>query len=1029
MRKRKIYSVGVLLFFFINTAVSQSQLLKGKVVDGDDGTPIFGATISAKGSGTTSLTDQEGNFEIIPSSSTKSLIVSFVGYITVEVSVADDLSYIQLKSNESSLTEVVVVGFGTKLKKDLTGNIARIKAEEIKDLPVPNFLQGVQGRAPGVFIESESGRVGGGIKVRVRGAGSINATNEPLYVIDGVPLNTETNRGNALADINFNDVESFDILKDASAAAIYGSRAANGVVLITTKKGKSGKTRFDVDLLHGFNSPTGYRGFLNAAEYIELFTEAAVNDAKYYWNRNNEKALADGFISEQDVVDYNVGVVEGRFDRYSGHSDWRSGETDTDWERLAFNSKAQSTTANVTASGGNEKTRFYFGGSYSDQDGILIGNTFRRLSGRLNLDHEVSKVFKLGANLSVAQTQLGVIADDNAFTTPMQIVALSPITPVRNENGELYDRPVTTYYNPLLDFEGTINKAVGIRSLSTVYGQLNFTKNFSFRSELGADLYNQNRNAYYGTKTYTGGGTTGGAGLSRWFKTVNLNTNNYFNYHTTVASAHELDVVLGTSFQKVTTDEAFVEGEGFPLDDLNTLASAGQITGGSSTQTNYTFLSYFSRINYKFDDRFIVNLSGRIDGSSRFGKDSRYGFFPAVSAGWILSNESFLKESKHLSFLKLRASYGLTGTADGIGDFPQLGLWGASKYNLLSGLVSSQLPNPDLRWEQSRQTDIGIDFGFLKNRISGELDYYIRKTTDLLYDMPVPGTTGFVTQFQNVGSMENKGVELMLNASIIEGRNFRWSVGGNISWNQNKIIKLDGDTDTLPGNDGRFMNSLIVGQPIGVFYGPKYAGVDPSNGDALYFLSDDKTTTNDYNAAGYFVVGTPNPKYIYGFNTALSFKGIELNVLFQGVAGNSIQNGAGGFMSANGDWFDNQTADQLRRWQNVGDITDVPQARLAWLGNPSNGISSSSRYVEDGSYLRLKTLTLSYLLPGTVLESIKLRSVKFFVSGQNLLTFTNYTGWDPEVNANYRPGSKNQGSDFYAAPQIKTISFGVNVGI
>jgi len=1022
---------GMAICILLQVSVAQTKLIKGKISDAKDGSPIAGATIKSDKSDVATVTNTDGTFEFKALPAATKLIITYVGYKTVELPITSDFSNIQLEEGSSqSLSEVVVVGFGSRIRKDLTGNIAKVRGEEIKNVPVPNFTQAIQGRAAGVFVESESGRVGGGIKLRIRGSGSITATNEPLYVIDGIPMNTSTVGGNTTADINFNDVESFEILKDASAAAIYGSRAANGVVLITTKKGKAGRTKLDVNLQHGFNKPTHLRGFLNAAEYVEFFTEAATNDAKYYWNRNNDKAIDDGFVSEQDVIDYNVGVVEGRFNRYSGYNDnWKTLSTNTNWEKLAFNDKANTTTADVTASGGTDKTKFYFSGSYTDQDGILIGNTFQRISGRLNVDHEVSKLFKFGANLSVSRTKGRRVAADNAFTTPMQIVALAPITPVRDENGELNDRPITTYYNPLLDFEGTKNIATGFRNLSNIYGQLSFTRNFSFRSELGLDIFNQERNAYYGTKTYTGGGTTGGYGISEWLRTVNLNTNNYFNYHNTFSDRHDLDVVLGTSFQKVTTDDAYVEGEGFPVDDLNKLASAGQITGGSSTQTNYSFVSYFLRINYKFNDKYILNLSGRIDGSSRFGKDSRYGFFPAISAGWIISNESFLSGSDFLSFLKLRASYGFTGTADGIGDFPQLGLWTASKYNLLSGLVPSQLPNPELKWEQSKQTDIGLDFGFLNNRITGELDYYIRKTSNLLYNVPVPGTSGFTTQYQNVGSMENKGVELVLNANIIDGRDFKWSAGGNISWNQNKITRLDGDTDTLPGNDGRYLNSLIVGQPIGIFYGPKYAGVDPANGDALYYLADGKTTTNDYNDAGNFVVGNPNPKFFYGFNTNVSFKGIELLVLFQGVYGNKIMNGAGGFMSANGDWFDNQTKDQLRRWQNPGDITDVPQARLAWLGNPSNGIAASSRYIEDGSYLRLKTLTLSYNLPASIMKAAKLRSARIFVSGQNLLTFTNYTGWDPEVNSDYRSGNRNQGGDFYSAPQIKTISFGINLGL
>jgi TonB-linked SusC/RagA family outer membrane protein len=420
----------------------------------------------------------------------------------------------------------------------------------------------------------------------------------------------------------------------------------------------------------------------------------------------------------------------------------------------------------------------------------------------------------------------------------------------------------------------------------------------------------------------------------------------------------------------------------------------------------------------------LLTLSGRIDGSSRFGKDNKYGFFPAASAGWIISEESFLKSVNWLSFLKLRGSFGLTGNADGFGNFAQLGLFGASKYNNASGLVPTQLANPELKWEKSEQVDIGIDFGLFNNRLTGEIDYYVRNTNDLIYNVPVPGTTGFATQTVNVGSMQNKGVEFVLNSANFNGKNFKWNTSLNLAKNKNKITRLDGEQTTIPGNDGRYLNSLIVGQPIGVFYGPKFAGADPANGDALYYLDDGKTTTNDYNDAGNFVVGDPNPDWIGGLNNTFSYKGFELNVLLQGVFGNQIQNGAGGFMSASFDWFDNQTRDQLNRWQKPGDITNVPQLRLGY----GNGIGASSRYVENGGYVRLKNVTLAYNIPAKLLSKLNIRSARFYVTGINLATFTDYKGWDPEVNTDYRAGNRNQGSDFYAAPQIKSVTFGVNLG-
>lgn len=540
-------------------------------------------------------------------------------------------------------------------------------------------------------------------------------------------------------------------------------------------------------------------------------------------------------------------------------------------------------------------------------------------------------------------------------------------------------------------------------------------------------MFTQNDDQFFGSRTQSK--STNGEGQSDWLRVVNYNTNNFLNYSRALGTQHTMDATLGMSFQKATTDQTQVIGQEFPSDDLRKLQSAGKITGGLSFATQYSFLSYFARTNFKFFDKYLLSVSGRIDGSSRFGVENRYGFFPAASAGWILSNESFLKDSNLLGFLKIRASYGLLGNAE-IPEFQALGLWGSGKYRGLSTLHPTQLANPELSWERANQLDLGVDFGLFNLRLTGELDYYVKNTDDLLYNTPVPGTSGFTNRISNVGSMQNKGFEIVLNAVNVDKGEFKWTSSLNFAHNQNKVTKLDGEVTELPGNDGRFLNSLIVGQPIGVFYGPKYAGVDPDNGDALFYLEDGESTTNDYNDAGNFIVGNPNPKYLSGLENSFTYKGVELSFLFQGVFGNSIINGAGGFMSANGDWFDNQTRDQLKRWQQPGDVTDVPQARLNLSGAIPNGISASSRYVYDASYVRLKTLTVGYNLPLPVITKMKLSSVRVYVTGQNLLTFTDYPGWDPEVNADYRAQGNNinQGNDFYSAPQIKSVIFGLNVG-
>ncbi len=1001
----------LVLLFCTQFLWAQNQVT-GRVTE-KNGNPLPNATITIKNTNVSTVSDNNGDFSI-NAASNAILIISSVGYQTIEIVASGSNVNAQLIPGENTLSEVIVTGYGSKVKRDLTGNIARVRGSEVANIPVPNLNQALQGRAAGVFVESNSGKVGEGVKVRIRGAGSLSASNEPLYVIDGVPINTSSLSGNALADINFNDIETFDILKDAAAATIYGSRAANGVVLITTKKGRSGRTDLTVNMQYGYNKPTNYRGFLNAQEYVDLLREAAINSD-----------IIEG-VDPLDPAQYSgswLQFAERRLDRYSGHSSWRTLETNTNWEKLAFNDDARTKMVDVTASGGNDKTRFFISGGFNDQDGILILNNFQRISSRFNLEHDASERLRLGFNLSLGRTVSNRNNLDNAFQSPMQLVALAPITPPRNLEGVLYDRPVTTYYNGLIETENSVYKSTTFRNIGNLFLNYKIIKDLAFRTEVGVDLQTQNDELFRGSRTLTGL-STNGYGSSDWLRNLTLNTNNYFNYAKTIGGNHDIDATIGMAYQQFTTDLASVEGEDFPVDALQKLASAGRITGGSSSLSESNIVSYFARANYKLLDRYLLSVSGRIDGSSRFGRDARYGFFPAISAGWILSEESFLNSSNTISFLKLRASYGANGNWEGFGNFAHLGLYGASKYNNLSGLVPTQLANPELKWEKNKQYDIGLDFGLFNNRISGEIDYYVRETDDLIYNVPVPGTSGFTSQTVNVGAMENRGVEFVLNTTNIQSRSFYWTTSFNVSKNRNKITRLDGEQSLLPGNDGRFLNSLIVGESIGIFYGPRFAGADPANGDALYHLEDGKSTTNDYNDAGNFIVGDPNPDWIAGLANTVRFKGLELNVLFQGVFGNQIMNGAGGFMSASFDWFDNQTRDQLRRWQNPGDITDVPQLRLGY----GNGINASSRYVEDGSYVRLKNITLAYNIPTSIMERIKIRSAKFFVTGVNLATFTDYSGWDPEVNTDYRAGNRNQGSDFYAAPQIKSVTFGINLG-
>jgi len=1021
MLKRILSIIGsALLVAVFSSAAFAQYTVEGTVSDQSDGAPLPGATVILVDTNYGTATDADGYFEFtdVPEG-TYTLRITFVGYVPLQrsIDVNEDLNLnLSLSMDQQSLSEVVVTGYGSVVREQMTGNFSSVSARQIEEIPVNSFESALQGQASGVFIQRGTGKLGQGINIRVRGTSSVSASSQPLYVIDGIPITAEsqstTADTNPLADINPDDIESIDILKDAAAAAIYGSRAANGVVLVTTKRGQAGATQANVSLERGVSSPTNKKEWLNADEYIELFTEAA-------------ERSPFGDLS-------GPGYLEPVwFDFFAQGTDWRNREIDTNWQDEAFQD-AHNTDLNVQVSGGTEDTRFFISGGVSDQVGITRGDEFNRMNARLNLDHTASDRLTVGMNLGVTRTENIRISNDNAFSTPLQAVAQPPISPAYTpqfENGDLTgfsDEPNenTLYYNFLRHVQGVDNNQTVFRNVGNLYADYSILPNLQFRSELGLDLLFQNED-YFADRNTNVGENTNGYGDSRIVNIVNYTTNNYLTWDTQFAEDHKLSAVAGMSYQSSDRYLTFVSGTNFPTDSFTKLASAADITGGSTTQTVFRFLSYFARSNYTFKDRYLLAASARVDGSSRFGENSRYGFFPSVSAGWIMTREDFMQDVNFLTFLKLRVSYGLTGNAN-IGNFPSRGLYGGTGYAGLSGLTPSQTPNPDLKWERTAQYNFGLDFELVGDRISGEVDYYIKETDDLLLNVNVPATSGFTSQLQNVGELENKGFEFVLNTHNLVGQ-FQWSSNFNIAFNNNKITDLDDQVIT-----GGFLNRAVEGEPIAVMFGKEYAGVDPDNGDALYYLHSedgkdyDAGTTNDYSAANDVVIGDPNPDFIGGLGNRFSYKNFDLNVLLQFVYGNDIYNGGGRYQSANGDFFDNQTKKQLDRWQEPGDVTDVPEARL-FGGNGSN---PSSRYIHDASYLRLKNVVLGYTLPQSALNRLNLRRVRFYVTGVNLLTFTDYPGWDPEVNTDLYSQSDNLniGNEFYSVPQARTISFGVNIG-
>lgn len=1025
-----------MLLLAVFSVQAQTQDVSGRVTDQKDGSPLPGVTVTVKGTNVSTATAADGTFTLKVPAGAKTLVISSVGYSNKEVAVGSNLS-IALAAGDNSLSEVVVVGYGTKIKRDLTGSVAKVGAKELGNTPVTSFESALQGRAAGVQVEQQNGKLGQGIKVRIRGASSVSAGNEPLYVIDGVPVvtNNLSSNGaatNPLADINTNDIESIEILKDASSAAIYGSRGSNGVVLITTKRGKAGKSKVDFGFFSGIQEPTHLRKFMNAQQFVDYSRQAAIGAGRYEYRLGY-------YPDEQSAIDDWSSYVESRLKRYSaGNDDYKTYKVNTDWQKEAFQ-RAPITQYDLSLSGGNEKTTFYMGGQYLDQSGIIKRNNLKRYNGRINVDHKFNNWLTAGMNLSFARTLNYRVSNDNAFSTPLQSVALSPITPLIDPrtgllSGQLDNNtgnPNTNYpvyYNPMLSVKDAYYNTFVNRMLGNVYGQAQITKNLSFRTEFGMDQLNQTEEAYYGPITVRNAGYPRGGAFTTADQILNYNTNNFFRYVGKLGDKHNFDAVLGMSYQDQNWFTQGATAESFPAPAYKKLTSAGTKTDATSTETEFSFLSYFSRLNYKFMDRYLVALSGRFDASSRFGPNSRWGFFPAASVGWIVSEEKFLQDSKWLSFLKLKASYGLTGNAE-IGNYPWQGLWsGNGAYATIPGQIPSQLSNPNLKWESTASADFGIEFGVLNNRITAEVDYYFRNTKDLLLAVEVPGTSGFSSQIRNLGKLTNKGIEFSINSDNVVTRNFRWTTNVNFGLNRNKITDLNGQ-ELGVGN----VNRAREGQPIGVFVAREFAGADPANGDALWIKNTkgpdgkiDRSTTSKYNEAADVVIGNPNPDFIYGMRNNFNYKGIELDVFLQGVQGNNVYDGGGQYMSASGsNGFDNQTVDQLKAWKNPGDKTMVPEARTF----QANGTDPSSRWLYDGSYLRVKQLTLAYNLPKNVLTKIKLERARVYVRGQNLFTITNYKGWDPEVNADYQASNINQGVDFYSVPQLRTVVFGINIGL
>lgn len=1027
-------AAAVLLTIGYSATFAQS-VVQGQVTD-ESGNKLGGVTVRVKGGTRGAVTKRDGKYSIPVSAGDRALTFTLLGYAKKEVSINDKSTIDVVMSLETQLLdEVVVVGYGSSSKRDLTGNITKVAAADIADIPVPTLDAAIQGKAAGVVVTQGSGKLGNAIQIRVRGSASVSGSNEPLYVLDGIiltPFASTLTPTNPLVDLNPQDIESIDVLKDAAAAAIYGSRGANGVVVITTKKGKVGRTNVNVSIQTGISNPTKQVEFLNGQQYVDyMLLSGAGADRRL--GRNPAAANSRTNAVRAFLNDASLGAIP-----ISGAID-PTRIPNQNWSELIFPSNVPTNQVDVSVSGGNEKTTFYASGQYFEQTGIVVGNTLNRFTSRLNVEHKVSDIFKAGFNFSLARTFNDRLAADNAFSNPIQAVAIPSITPAINPatglpiGASASDVDYPLYFNPFIGIGNSYRRTTVIRNLGTFFGELQIVEGLKFRSEIGFDIMNQNDDQYFNSVVRRNNPTAPlGSGSFATQRIENINLNSFLSYVATFDEArHLIDLTAGMSYQKQNTVGNTVSGQDFPSDEFKKLTAAARITAGSSTETEFSFLSYFARANYKFLDRYLISVSGRVDGSSRFGADNRYGFFPAASVGWVISQEDFLKNVEFISYLKLRASYGRTGNAE-IGNFASRGLFtgtlASAAYNGNPGIVPSQLANPALTWETNDQVDMGVDFSLFNNAVTVELAYYNKTSKGLLLNVNVPASTGFSTITRNVGNMTNSGFEFAVTADVIKTDDFSWRVNVNGATLNNEVTNLQSQII-----EGAFtMSRAMEGQPLGVFFTPEYAGVDPVNGNALWFrntlLADgsrDRTVDSVYSRVQRVAAGNPIPSFTGGFTNTFRYKGFELSVSFNGVFGNKLNfYGVGRYSSANALFEDNQTVDQLVSWTPTNTNTNVPEAR--YLSN--NGSQQSTRYIVDGSFVRLRNATLAYNLPKEWLQDLGVTNVRVFVSGLNLLTITKYVGWDPEMNSDFTVTNISQGVDFYTPPQARTFMFGINVG-
>ena len=968
------------------------QITVQGVVKDQTGETVIGASVMEKGTTNGTITGIDGDFSLNMSSN-GTLVVSFVGYKTQEVQVKGQKQLqVVLSEDAEMLDEVVVIGYGTMKKSDLTGAVSSIGNKDIKDSPVSNLGQAIQGKISGVQIV-DAGKPGDNVSIKIRGLGSINNC-DPLVVIDGVPTDL------GLSSLNMADVERLDVLKDASATAIYGSRGANGVVMITTKRGTEGKGKLAVSANYSFQNATNVPSLLNAAQYAELSNDMMVNSGR---NPNPE---------------------------WANPSELGAG---TDWmDELLRTGVMQNYT--VSYSGGNEKSHYYVSGGFLDQSGIVKSVNYRRFTFQSNSDAQVLKWLKFSNNITFsADTK-----KSGSYNIGDALKAL-PIYPVKNEDGSWSGPDGNSEWygstrNPIGPTELNKSQTDGYNFLANLTAELTFTKWLKFKSTFGYDAkfwFIDNFTPKYNWKPTPTEETSRYKSDNKSFTYL---WDNYFLFDHTFAEKHRVGLMAGMSAQWNTNDYLNAQKNVFMFDNVHEMDNGEEMYAIGGNETEWALLSYMARVNYSYEDRYLLTATIRRDGSSRFGKKHRWGTFPSVSVAWRASQEKWFPKNDYINDLKVRAGYGVTGSQASVGNYSYLASYNTSVYpfGISSGnqtaLVSSTLANPYIHWEEVAQTNIGFDASLFNSRVMFSFDAYLKETRDMLVKASIPITSGFedtTTTYTNAGKVRNQGIEMSLHTINLTGE-LGWETNLTATYNKNKIKDLNSDVPYYINQiNNSYVTMLAKDYPINVFYGYVTDGIFQNQsevnthavqpgaepGDIRFRDLNNDGVINDSDRT---VIGNPNPSWLFSMNNSLSYKGFELSVFLQGIAGNKIYN-ANNIDNTGMAAAYNQTTDVLKRWQGEGTSNSMPRAVF---GDPNQNTRVSDRFVENGSYLRLKNITLSYTFPKQWLQKAQIENARLSLSCENVATITGYFGFDPEVGIN--------GIDQNRYPISRTFSLGLN---